>query len=158
MECVRRSFSGGKKDEGFIYPRGVAISSDGNILVTDDHRLQKISFSGTCIKAVCTTKKKRRVNWPIGIAQHPVTGQVYVTDSDDNEILVFDPDDLTYLHTVTLRDSVTLKKPRFAAFDNEGFLYIADSGNHCVTKLTVEGECIKRFGSRGKVPGQYRFH
>ena len=33
-------------------PRGVAITDNGDILVTDDHRLQRFTFNGVCIKSV----------------------------------------------------------------------------------------------------------
>ena len=42
----------GTKEGQFTYPRGVAISHDGHILVTDDHRLQKVTFEGDCVKSV----------------------------------------------------------------------------------------------------------
>lgn len=149
-----KSFNGGKKNDSFIYPRGVALSSDdGCILVTDNHRLQKITFTGSLVKLVTTSEKKRKLNWPIGIAVHPTTGNICVTDSDDNHILVYEKD-LTYSHTIVLHGDRAFKKPRFATFDKDGFLYVADSGNHCIKKLTITGEFIKRFGSRGSVPGQ----
>ena len=39
-------------DGHFTYPRGVAISHDGHILVTDEHRLQKLTYDGFCVKSV----------------------------------------------------------------------------------------------------------
>ena len=42
----------GTKEGQFTYPRGVAISQDGHILVTDNHRLQKLTFEGDCVKSV----------------------------------------------------------------------------------------------------------
>ena len=46
----------GTKEGQFTYPRGVAISHDGYILVTDDHRLQKLTFEGDCVKSVGSSK------------------------------------------------------------------------------------------------------
>ena len=141
------------KKNSFVYPRGVAISADGYILVTDNQRIQKFALKGDCIESVCTSKKEQKLNWPIGIAVHSTTGEIFVTDSDDKCIIVYDRD-LTYSYTITLHGDETFKRPRFAAFDKKGFLYVADSGNHCITKLTVTGEFVCRFGSRGSLPGQ----
>ena len=33
-------------------------------------------------------------------------------------------------------------------------MYVAEYGNHCITKLTTTGEYITRFGSKGSAPGQ----
>ena len=38
-------------------------------------------------------------------------------------------------------------------FDNEGYLYVADSGNHCIKKF-ITGQYISTFSSEGSNPGQ----
>ena len=42
-----KSFKGQLK-----YPKGVAMSNDGHILVIDNHRLQKLTTDGVCVKSV----------------------------------------------------------------------------------------------------------
>ena len=44
--------SGGSENVNFRYPRGVVITPDNFILVADNHKIQKISMDGECIKSV----------------------------------------------------------------------------------------------------------
>ena len=39
-------------------------------------------------------------------------------------------------------------------FDNEGYLYVADSNNCCIKKFTSTGQYISTFSSKGSNPGQ----
>ena len=38
--------------------------------------------------------------------------------------------------------------------DNEGFVYVADHGNHRIQKFTPEGQFVCSFGTEGSQPGQ----
>ena len=49
---VRSFGTEGTKEGQFTYPRGVAITNDEHILVTDEHRLQKLTFDGVCVQSV----------------------------------------------------------------------------------------------------------
>ena len=46
---VRSFGTKGTKEGQFAHPRGVAITNDGHILVTDNHRLQKLTTDGVCV-------------------------------------------------------------------------------------------------------------
>ena len=73
----------GTKKGQFVNPRGVAISHDGHILVTDELQLQKITFEGDFVKSVGSRKTGNgsfQFNDPVGIAVHPNTGQIYIAD------------------------------------------------------------------------------
>ena len=49
---VRSFGTRGRREGQFECPCGVAISNDGHILVTDNHRLQKLTTDGVCVKSV----------------------------------------------------------------------------------------------------------
>ena len=73
----------GTKKGQFTFPCGVAISQDGHILVTDNHRLQKLTFEGHCVKSVGSSKTGNgplQFNGPMGITVHPTTGQIFIAD------------------------------------------------------------------------------
>ena len=53
---VRSFGTKGAKEGQFTGPRGVAITNDGHILVTDEHRLQKLTTDGVCVKSVGSSK------------------------------------------------------------------------------------------------------
>ena len=99
-----RSFGAKGKEGEFMYPKGVAVSNDGHILVTDRHRIQKLTFNGICVKAVGSINHESgqlQFNYPGGITVHPTTGQIFVADNINKRIQVFN-NDLTFSHTITL--------------------------------------------------------
>ena len=145
-----RSF--GTKEGQSTCPRGVAITNDGHILVTENHQLQKLTTDGVCVKSVGSSESgsgRLQFNTPRGITVHPTTGQIFVADGGNNLIQVFN-NDLTFSHSIT----PTGNNPFDVALDNEGYLYVAELSNHCITKLTTKGQYITRFGSKGRAPGQ----
>ena len=153
---VRSFGTRGTKEGQFTYPRGVAITSDGHILVTDKHRLQKLTFDGVCVQSVGSSisgSGQLQFNHPRGITVHPTTGLVFVADSYNDRIQVFNSD-LTYTYSVTLPGDNQLYYPCDVSLDSDGFMFVAKWGNHCITKLTSTGEYITRFGSEGSATGQ----
>ena len=142
------------EDENFHCPCGIAISADGrHIFVTDQHRLLKLSSSGVLVGLVGSKHKGNdplQFQYPHGIAIHPVTGQVYVADTDNGRIQVLNQD-LTFSHMFGSEDQA-LKSPSGLAFDSDLNLYIADCGLHCILKVT--GSTVARISFYGADPGQ----
>ena len=150
----------GTKAGQFTHPRGVAISHDGHILVTDNHRLQKLTFEGDCVKSVGSSETGNgplQFNIPIGITVHPTTGQIFIADSNNHRIQVLN-NDLTYSHSFGQHGSSPeqFNKSYDVTFDNEGYLYVADFNNHCIKKFTSTGQYISTFSSEGYNPGQIK--
>ena len=147
----------GTKEGQFTCPHGVAISQDGYILVTDSHRLQKLTFEGDCVKSVGSTKNGNgplQFYYPTGITVHPTTGQIFIADRYNHRIQVLN-NDLTYSHSFGKEGSspVQFNFPCDVTFDNEGYLYVADT-NPCIKKFTSTGQYISTFSSEGSNPGQ----
>ena len=158
---VRSFGTKGTKEGQFTNPCGVAISHDGFILVTDNHRLQKLTFEGDCVKSVGRRKSGNgplQFNDPRGITVHPTTGQIFIADTDNHRIQVLN-NDLTYSHSFgnSGSSSEQFKNPFDVTFDNEGYLYVADYFNHCIKKFTSTGQHISTFSSRGSNPGQITY-
>ena len=156
---VRSFGTRGAKEAQFTGPCGVAITNDGHILVTDNHRLQKLTTDGVCVKSFGGSESgsgRLQFNIPKGITVHPTTGQIFVADCFNNRIQVFN-NDLTFSHTITRSGNKSFNHPHDVALDNEGYLYVAEHYNHCITKLTTKGQYITRFGSQGFAPGQLFF-
>ena len=152
----RKFRSLGTKEGEFTNPRGVAISHDEHILVTDDHRLQKLTIEGDCLKSVGSIgKDPLQFCHPKGITVHPITGQIFIADTDNHRIQVLN-NDLTYSHSFGKLGSARkqFKYPYDVAFDNEEYLYVVDHHNHCIKKFTPKGQYISQFGSHGSNPGQ----
>ena len=156
-ELMKRFGTYGSKERDFTCPHGVAITNDGHILVTNNHRLLKLTTNGACVKSVGSNTRgsgRLQFDYPKGITVHPTTGQIFVADRYNNRIQVFN-NDLTYSHTITRLFIESFNAaPYDVALDNEGYLYVAEFGNHCITKLTTKGEYITSFGPEGSAPGQ----
>ena len=148
----------GTKEGQFTHPHGVAISHDGHILVTDNHRLQKLTFEGDCVKSVGSSKTGNgplQFDDPRGITVHPTTGQIFIAETSNHRIQVLNKD-LTYSHSFGKRGTSPEQfyHPWDVTFDNEGYLYVADFINHCIKKFTSTGQYISTFSSRGSNRGQ----
>ena len=134
----------------FNNPHGVAISNDGHILVTDKHRLQKLTTDGVCVQSVGSSNHGYRpleFKLPIGIAVHPTTGQIFVADYGNNRIQVFDGADLSFSHTIR-HGNIT--RPCDIAVDSEGYLYITCIDTHKVYKFTTTGQYIHTIATINK--------
>ena len=151
----------GTKEGQFTFPRGVAISHDVHILVTDNRRLQKLTFEGDCVKSVGSSETGNgplQFSYPMGITVHPTTGQIFIADTNNHRIQVLNKD-LTYSHSFGKKGSSPeqFNQPYDVTFDNEGYLYVADRNNHCIKKFTSTGQYISTFSSRGSNPGQIKY-
>ena len=144
--------------EEFEAPRGVAISDDEHILVSSNHDLCKFTFDGVFVKSVGRLHGDPHLafNCPFGVTVHPTTGEIFVADSGNNCIQVFHSD-LDISHTISLQGDKQFNVPTDTALDSDGYLYIAEQHNHCITKLTTTGHYITRFGSKGTAPGELNY-
>ncbi|MEA2489723.1 MAG: hypothetical protein QOH21_1515, partial [Acidobacteriota bacterium] len=97
---------------------------------------------------------------PEGVAIDPVTGNVYVSDTGHHQIKVITPaGEITVLAgsgKPGLKDGIgtaaQLKAPKGLAFDRvRRVLYVADSENHAIRRVSLEG-VVTRYAGSGK-PG-----
>ena len=141
-------------------PRGVAFSSDGHVLVTDDHRLQKFSTIGRRQQLISFGSNKKgggpqQLNTPMGIAVHPITGEIYVADCYNHRIQVIS-DDFLQFHSFGTKGSSLgqFKYPTDVCFSSAGLLYVSDSANRCIKVYSSTEEPMGWFGYRtGVVAG-----
>jgi sugar lactone lactonase YvrE len=150
----------------FNLPMGLAVDSDDNIYVADsgNHLIRKITKEGV----VSTFAGQSGVtgsgngsgtsatfNYPIGIAVDS-TGIVYVADSSNHLIRKITKDGV--VSTVAGQSglagsgngsgtSVTFNYPQGLAVDSTGTVYVADSSNHLIRKITKDGVVSTLAGS-----------
>ena len=148
---------GGSGNVKFSYPHRVAITPDKFILVSDDHKIQKISMDGYLIASVGEEGSgPLQFNTPYGIAISPIViGQVYIADSGNHHIQVLNPD-LTFSHSFGSQGSANgqFQSPRDIAIDSQGLVYVADFGNNRIQKFSPDGKFVGQFGTKGSGPGQ----
>ena len=142
-EKVRSFGTKGTKVGQFTNPRRVVITNDEHILVTDEHQLQRLTFDGVCVQSVGSSMSgsgQLQFNYPMGIAVHSTAGLVFVADSHNNRIQVFNSD-LTYAHSITLHGDKQFNSLYDVSLDSDGCVYVAEWSDHCITKLTTTREC-----------------
>lgn len=140
----------------FYYPNGVAIDVSGNLYVTDsfNHMIRKISSSG-----VVTTIAGNGVagltngngvtaqfNYPRGIVIDNL-GNLYIADTSNHSIRKVTPSGA--VTTIAgngiagfvngTGTSTRFNNPRGVTIDASGNIYVADSSNHCIRKITSTG-------------------
>ncbi|MDD3146378.1 MAG: IPT/TIG domain-containing protein [Candidatus Riflebacteria bacterium] len=132
---------------------GLAEDAAGNLFITDFDNgwVWKISADGTQAKFGNLSK-------PWGIAISPVNGRLYVAESGQNCLQVFDAEG-NYLATIGQFGSAAgdFSSPRGLAFDAAGRLYVADAGNSRVQIFNMAGtpSFMTAFGSNGSGNGQF---
>jgi len=138
----------------FNSPQGVAVDENGNVYVADtyNNKIRKITSAGVVTTVAGNgsvgssngTGTAASFSYPNGIAVD-ANGNVYVADSNNNLIRK-----ITSFGAVTTfagtgdagsangnGSASSFNDPRGITIDNKGSIYVADSGNHLVRKITL---------------------
>ena len=140
----------------FSAPRGVAITSDKDIIVCHNHSIQKMNEVGENIAIIGRYgSKPLQFITPAGIAISPLTGQVYIADYGNHRVQVLNPD-LTFSCLFGGEGSANgqFQYPCDVAIDSQGLVYVTDSYNHRIQKFSSDGKFVSQFGTKGSDPGQ----
>ena len=138
----------GKKstDKGDLgSPVGIAEDPEGNLYICEygfSDRVQKFDKDGNFIIAIGSAgMAPDQFQRPSGIVHDQ--GKLYVADAVNNRIQIFD-DNGKHLNTITAEPAFYL--PYDIKLGKDGFLYVVEYGNNCITKLTIDGKLTGRFG------------
>jgi uncharacterized protein (TIGR03437 family) len=129
-------------------PYALARAATGDVYVADmlNHRVRRIDASGT-ITTLAGNGEPARIDEPAGLAVS-AEGRLYIADRKSHRVLVVEGDTLrtvagtgepAFTPDGKLPTSTSLNSPHGLAFDTAGNLYIADTGNHRILKLTRAG-------------------
>ena len=137
----------------FISPVGIAIGPGGDILVADSQLgiVARLDAAGNPRRAIGRGLLTR----PTGLAYDPVGKRIYVADTAEHEIKVFD-DDGRLLKRLGRRGEGDgeFNFPTHLAF-SRGELYVTDTMNSRIQVLGKEGAVLAlRFGEIGSTVGK----
>lgn len=158
----RRKFDPGATLNGW-QPLGLAFDGGGNLWVTDVsgpfNSVHEFGSDGTLLR---TIGEVGMFNFPNGVAVDP-NGYVYVTDSNNGRLVVFDPSGAQ--RAVVSRGAAQgdLGLPRGTAVDDSGRVYVVDTTAQGVQLYHVIGQAdrqpkyIGRFGVQGSTDGAFQY-
>lgn len=159
--AFQREFRPAVAIEGW-QPLGLAFDGVGNLYVSDLVAAQQVHKFDPAGKLLLSFGADEGLSFPNGIAVD-AAGLVYVTDSNNGRLLVFNPDG-------TLRAKIgrgagfgNLGLPRGIAIDSQGRLFVVDSSGQGVLVYEVlagdqtQPEHRGFFGGHGVDDGQFAF-
>ena len=144
----------------FDRPEGVAIDAGGNILVADayNYRIQQLSSTGKHLSTVgACGNGPLQFKGLVGLAVHPHTHKVYVSDWSNHRIQVLNSD-LTYSSSFGRKGSKNgeFDLPCDLSTDSDGNVYVADRYNHRIQVFTADGVYLRQFGKEGEGEGELK--
>ncbi|MBI3980839.1 SMP-30/gluconolactonase/LRE family protein [Candidatus Microgenomates bacterium] len=132
-----------KYPEGYENPIHSLAVNKNYVYLSDTahHQIVRYSLDGSKVKRWGSLGNKHgQFKYPKGIAVDS-TGKVYVADTFNGRIEIFDHDG-QYLKTIS-----SLRSPQGIAIDNQDNLYVTETGNIAVKKYNLSGEYITQWKS-----------
>jgi len=132
----------------FDWPQGAALGLSGEVFVADrnNNRIQVFTDEGQYLRSWGSFgNTDGLLSGPTGLAR-AANGSLYVVDFP-SRIQIFGPDG-TFLGRVPHQPGVNLLNPRSIAFGPDGNLWVANTLNNEVLKLSPQGVLLARASTR----------
>eukprot|EP00735_Rhodelphis_limneticus_P008819 TRINITY_DN2301_c0_g1::TRINITY_DN2301_c0_g1_i1::g.6896::m.6896 TRINITY_DN2301_c0_g1::TRINITY_DN2301_c0_g1_i1::g.6896 ORF type:complete len:513 (+),score=217.50,sp/Q8VZ10/SOQ1_ARATH/29.54/7e-20,sp/Q8VZ10/SOQ1_ARATH/29.39/1e-16,sp/Q8VZ10/SOQ1_ARATH/32.88/6e-08,NHL/PF01436.16/8e-09,NHL/PF01436.16/0.019,NHL/PF01436.16/2.3e-08,NHL/PF01436.16/0.017,NHL/PF01436.16/0.006,BTB/PF00651.26/2.8e-22,SGL/PF08450.7/0.0056,SGL/PF08450.7/4.5e-06,SGL/PF08450.7/1e+02,DUF839/PF05787.8/0.00097,DUF839/PF05787.8/1.1e+0 len=153
----------------FNNPTGIALDGEGNIFVADsgNHRIRKITSDGT-VSTFSGTGNASYTNGNLTTAEYntPVDlafaadSTLYIVDSANHRIRKVTTDG--NVNTIAgsgkpgktdgFMTGASFNEPKGIAIADDGTIYVADSGNHCIRQIQPDGT-VKVFAGDAEKSG-----
>ena len=145
----------GKEAGQFVYPVTVVTDDSQHLYVCeygDNDRVQKFTADGTFVLEFGGVgTEPGRFQRTAGMVWHD--GRIYVADAANHRVQVF-TDSGQFIAVLEPPDgSLDLKFPYDLALGPDEALYVAEYGAGRITKLSLDGQLLARYGQRGSGPG-----
>jgi len=148
-------------DEGEACPTGVcSVGSYIYVVACSAHKLIKMDRDGIVLAEAGEWGSGRgQLRFPWGCSYCAALDLLYVTDSGNRRVCIFDPSDLCFLSSFGSGDDdfgrdVELVEPRGCTVDGNK-LFVADAGAGVVQCFMVSGQHSHAIGSQGRGPGRF---
>ena len=141
-------------------PAGMAVDADRQLLYVADAKKHQVLCYSTADGAAVRTIGRRgsepgEFNFPTNVSVDK-EGRLYVTDTLNFRIQIFDPDGAPLGAFGTLGDTPgSLNRPKGIGVDDEGHVYVADTSFNNFQIFDREGQLLLYVGSVGSGPGEF---
>jgi len=158
VQTLGTPYEAGADDKHFARPTFLAWLPDSTLYVADGHvntRVVKFDKDGKYLMSwgqKSTPPNDTRPGYfdnVHGVVIDPQTRRVYVTDSANRRIQVFDENGKFLDQFTTGRPSI----PYFLYRAADGYLWVADNATSKIVKFDQEGHFLYSWGSQGEWPG-----
>jgi sugar lactone lactonase YvrE len=143
---------------GFKEPRGVAVTSGGNVLVADtgNNRILKLSSSGELLARGGTLGSAAgQLSAPFGLAVAP-DGAIWIADTGNNRIQKWSS---TFEYLLQSGSAGTgpgqFQSPAAIAVTSAGHPVVSDGAGNRVEVFQTNGAFLKKFGAAGSGSAQF---
>jgi len=152
------------EDAHFGLINGIAIDDNDRIFVTDD-KLHRVTVISPAKQGPGKWTEEAAIgadilSRPGGVAIDTENRFLYVVDTQNDVVVVFDADNFKVLRKIgvsgkkhTLTDPGTFSLPTNVAVDKDGNVYVTDTLNNRVEIFDADGKFISTFGKNGDGPG-----
>lgn len=140
----------------FYKPIGVTTDSKGRMFITDS-QTDKVTILDEKGKMEGYLQPQTPFKQPTGIAADTKFNRLYVTDTHNHYVVVFDLDTLKYIKTIGKRgkEEGEFNYPSHIAVGPTGNLYVSDTMNGRIQIFDTEGKFVRAFGQFGDSPGMF---
>lgn len=140
----------------FFKPVGVSGTSSGLTFVTDTTS-DEISVFDEKDKYVRNIGEDLDIKQPTGTAVDNVNGRLYVTDTHNHHIKVFNSETLEYIKNIGKRGTLKgdFNFPTSLAINSKGDLHVVDTMNGRVQIFDKDGKFLRTFGQLGDAVGMF---
>src|SRR5579863_2796853 len=145
------------REANFSWINGVAIDDDDRVFVTDGKMRRVLVFDKK--NAVVDQIKDGLID-PVGIAIDTQNRQLYVVDTQADQVVMYDADTLKEKRRIgtggkkhDLNTPGDFSLPTFVAVDKDGNVYVTDTMNYRVEIFDADGNFITQFGKHCDGPG-----
>jgi DNA-binding beta-propeller fold protein YncE len=156
-EGATSMFKGGKGTGNgqFDSPTGIAVDSNGNILVADtgNGRIEKFSPTGPLLGSIGTKgSSEGQLGNPNGIAVDRA-GNMYVAEVGNQRVQKLTADG-TFI-AEWKGPEPGFYGPRRVAISPDDSVYVVDQGHTRIARFSPDGHVLTTWGSKGNGPGQF---
>ncbi len=149
--------STGRGPGQFVYPRGMAFDALNKYLYVVDKtgRIQRFDEQGKFVDAIVLPKFDR--GFPTGMSVQPDTGKLFVADTHEHRVLVYDQDGkLERTFGSEGEESGQMLYPTDIAFGPGGVMFVSEyGGNDRIQAFDADGKPLYMFGEFGFGDGQF---